>query len=497
MKKKKYAMGTSVKNQIETPVTEAQKIRLMGGEALYEAKSDPWINALDIAGKTAMQAGLSVALPQMGMNPQAANLIQSGAMGLDQGLSGGFAMGGQIPGGIPVEIEGKEMVQMPGQQSAMEAVGPSHENGGIKLSLPEGTEIFSDRVKIDGVSMSDRKKKRDKKSMKLEDLMEMSMSDSLLKSTQDLTTENNQIEETKDQQLQQFITDLLPQKEEISKHATDPVVGGDPSVNPFTVVGGEQYLEGQKSQAAMNFNNFLKSAGGYANENANYAPTLGDSISLGGSAISTFAPYFNTLKNRSQDTPNQNFFTDYGNDALERIEESKGYVDQNKEQALSDSQYQSNATQNNLRNSARGVNQLRALDIANKTTTDRANNQIYTQFANQMMQILHQQAGVENQQDQVFMGAEAQVDLSNRQDNDNFSTQLGADKSNIGYGLQHIGKDVNQIKYKGDSIESIDNQEEQAKQNEVFMQFLQKALENYTKVQGNPQGKTQGNVKVN
>lgn len=50
--------------------------------------------------------------------------------------------------GIPnIEIEGKEHVLLPNGMSE-EVQGNSHDNGGIPLNLPEGTKIFSEKLKI-------------------------------------------------------------------------------------------------------------------------------------------------------------------------------------------------------------------------------------------------------------------------------------------------------------------------------------------------------------
>ena len=48
-----------------------------------------------------------------------------------------------------VEIEGGEFIQLPNFDTE-HAEGPSHERGGIKTSLPEGTRVYSDHLKPDG-----------------------------------------------------------------------------------------------------------------------------------------------------------------------------------------------------------------------------------------------------------------------------------------------------------------------------------------------------------
>lgn len=67
-----------------------------------------------------------------------------------------YAMGGNVP----VELEGGESGVMPnGQDFSVE--GPSHAQGGVPMELPEGTDIFSDRIKMPGTkkTYSDLNKK--------------------------------------------------------------------------------------------------------------------------------------------------------------------------------------------------------------------------------------------------------------------------------------------------------------------------------------------------
>lgn len=58
-----------------------------------------------------------------------------------------MAYGGMIPGGIPnAELEKQEVVQSP-QGDMMKVNAPSHAQGGIDVSLPTGSRVFSDKLK--------------------------------------------------------------------------------------------------------------------------------------------------------------------------------------------------------------------------------------------------------------------------------------------------------------------------------------------------------------
>jgi len=85
-----------------------------------------------------------------------------------------YAMGGDIPGnGIPVELEGGESGIMPNGQD-FNVEGPSHAQGGVPMELPEGTDVFSDRLKQKGTNKtySDLNKQISNKMSKFKKTME-------------------------------------------------------------------------------------------------------------------------------------------------------------------------------------------------------------------------------------------------------------------------------------------------------------------------------------
>lgn len=174
--------------------------------------------------------------------------------------------------------------------------------------------------------------------------------------------------------------------------------------------------------------------------------SLGDAIGLAGQYKSTFDPMKNTLANRAGDTPNINPYENYGKDGLAKLDQSKQYVNQIRDQQLKALQLATNANVSRGRNSARGINTMRALDIASALQAQGANSQIYQQFAQAMQGILSQEAGFENQQDAMVMQGRATQDANDRADRDNFFSQMARDISTRGTGIQQIGKTVNDIK---------------------------------------------------
>ena len=88
---------------------------------------------------------------------------------------------------------------------------------------------------------------------------------------------------------------------------------------------------------------------------------------------------------------------------------------------------------------------MRALDLAANLQSDLAENDLNLGYDEQLMNLMLNEAQMENVQDQVVMQGEQARDLADRQDLANYYTQLGRDKATIGEGLQETGKDLNQI----------------------------------------------------
>lgn len=63
-----------------------------------------------------------------------------------QGNGSNYAHGGMHKGMPNAEVEKQEMMRMP-DGSTSQVNGPSHENGGVAVNIPTGTQIFSDRLK--------------------------------------------------------------------------------------------------------------------------------------------------------------------------------------------------------------------------------------------------------------------------------------------------------------------------------------------------------------
>jgi len=139
-----------------------------------------------------------------------------GRGGYDKWIAAGspkLAYGGRATSGI--EVEGEEVVQPPGG-NAREVSGPSHAQGGVDLDVPDGTKIYSDRIKIDNKTMAQRKLSRERQMNKLGKLAKANPFDKLLQGTIQRTTEVAKMEEEKDMAIQKIASaNVAPPAEEV------------------------------------------------------------------------------------------------------------------------------------------------------------------------------------------------------------------------------------------------------------------------------------------
>lgn len=465
---------------IDNPATDLYENQISMAKAMNKGSKNPWANAFNIFGGLAQQVGGSMMEKGIANGDGADGKgitgflnKNSGSINSGMNLLSAFSQMMAYGGGVnnkAVEVEGEEVGETPNGE-LLNFQGPSHEKGGIPIALPEGTEIYSKRIRVDGVSMADRKKNREKKSMTLESLFEKNSTDALLKNSLSRTKDNNQVEEDADNKIQAVVKQLL--EGNTDKHAWGTPIGPNKFPKPVDFNAGflpdyvaapdltGLYGNGLEIDPSLEDNGYSNKdiVPGAVTNPATKTPnskfnlndvfgniTPGDTIGMVGNLISTFGPMRNTKENRATDTPNINAFKDYGKDGLAVLDTSKKYVNQVREQKLKDLELARTGAVKRNSNSARGINTVRALNLASDAGINNAQEETYNSFAEQMMAILGQEAGMENQQDSMVMQGEQARDLADRQDKDNYYTQLGQDIATKGTGLQEIGKDVNSMK---------------------------------------------------
>ena len=173
----KRQRASNIPNQIESPDQAIADNNIRLSKAQQKAMSNPLTQGLDIFGNIAMQVGSSMMSKGIsagegvdgkgiaGFLNNNQNFINTLLGGLNAGAS--FATGG-VAGNKQINAEGGEVIETPGGQP-QELQGASHEQGGIDMTVPSGTEIYSDRlVGADGKTMAERKKLREKQISKIE-----------------------------------------------------------------------------------------------------------------------------------------------------------------------------------------------------------------------------------------------------------------------------------------------------------------------------------------
>ena len=532
-------------NSIETPDEAIAQNELNLSKAL--AKSENGLtNTLDFLGAAGLQIGTSMmSKGSLGENPSGLEkaLFNNkdsiiGALNI-LGGSSQFAKGGTI-GNPKVEVEGQEVAELPNGQVG-EFQGPSHEDGGIKMNLPEGTDIYSKRIKVEGKTMAERKLARERKIESLMKLIEKNPLDKTLKQTLKKVQENNDFLDEKDMLIQNTLHSYnqgikrayggtLEDEEEDDEELNDDfsyadytddeeeeddfyyddeeeesedesymyeeeeedyddedeeneeeykmggtvkkyLTGGlildedtDPRNNSSNYVDLNSVIDPLtlsilKNKNILDVNNITKTVEptdsgvekstttpekeGFSLDNLFENISLGDAIGMAGSLKGAYTGKKNTLANRASDNPNINYFKDYGKEGLETLKGAKGVFQSTRDANLEDINRERTGIIKRNNNSARGINTQRALNLASDSKITDAKNKVYQDYANKLSSMLLKQSDLENQQDLRVMAGEAQRDMNDRKDKDNFYTQLGIDEQSIATGIQKFGKNLN------------------------------------------------------
>ena len=524
-------------NSIETPDEAIAQNELNLSKAL--AKSENGLtNTLDFLGAAGLQIGTSMmSKGSLGENPSGLEkaLFNNkdsiiGALNI-LGGSSQFAKGGTV-NNPRVEVEGQEVAELPNGQVG-EFQGPSHEDGGIKMNLPEGTDIYSKRIKVEGKTMAERKLSRERKIQSLQRLIEKNPLDKTLRDTLKKIQENNDFLDEKDMLIQNTLHSYnqgikrayggtLEDEEEDDEELNDDFsyadyiedeeeeddfyyddeeesedesymyedeeedyddedeedeeeykMGG--TVKKFALGGPIPVFSSKVNPLIHNIVNSYILGNDPLTQNIvdtsdrpGVEPTdsgvektttpekegfnlnklfgdisLGDAIGMAGSLKGAYTGKKNTLANRASDNPNINYFKNYGKEGLETLKGAKGVFQSTRDANLEDINRQRTSIVKRNNNSARGINTQRALNLASDSKITDAKNKVYQDYATKLSSMLLKQSNLENQQDLRVMTGEAQRDMNDRKDKDNFYTQLGIDEQSIATGIQKFGKNLN------------------------------------------------------
>jgi hypothetical protein len=395
------------------------------------------------------------------------------------------AYGGEF-GKNNIEVEGEEVVETPnGQVSKMK--GPSHENGGINLSVPDGTKIFSDRIQVDGKTMQQRKVSRERVENRIRKAIGKDPTSNIAKNTLKRTIETNEMEEAKDMAIQKSVASIMSGQPMIgtSNEEEKFAFGGASGDEPYFDKTGWHYPKGKKyalpntmsstptgEDLFHNNQDFLeglnpthpdyvdpstprvtdtpyspsKDTSNPITESNGLDLTAGDYVGLAGNAFNAIAPIINTIKNAEGNKPNVNRFRGFGRKALEANDTAQNLAAKAKGYAMTDLNTSKNSSFSRNRNSAQSVNTVRALDIATDMASDKAANNVNTNYVKESMSLLGQRASLENQKDAAEMKGETARDTEDKADRDNFYSNMAQNLVNAGTNVQGIGRSLNTAK---------------------------------------------------
>lgn len=172
---------TNVSNGIWTPKQYTDRLEKDRKATLPQEQVAPYINPKDYRQDAVWQR-------------------QSGAYG----NAGEFKMGGKMcypDGGMMpnAELEKQEVMQFP-NGSTDQVNGPTHKNGGVPVSIPAGTQIYSDRLKMPGTKKTFAKLAEKYKTNKEEKVLSDDKANSTAKKTAEL------IAQVKKQKLDELFT---------------------------------------------------------------------------------------------------------------------------------------------------------------------------------------------------------------------------------------------------------------------------------------------------
>lgn len=476
--KKKYANGTqgvSVNNYMQSPSDALVQNDLMRAKATAESELNPWAIGVEMGSAFLAQAAGSGKLGELvGKKPE---------MDFADGSSG-------VPNPGAVEVEGEEAFETPsGQTGTFD--GPSHEEGGMLMDvtpqdgvatedeIPEGTKVYSDRILFDGKTMAERKEAREKSFAKIEKLLAADKTDMALKNSHSRRAKAIEMEDAQDLQFQE-LAGAFKQAREMAYGTGEEGIeyaGGTPGVmgpeeyqpapnftNNFGDTIPSQMGPEVEPASAIGFDSLINSFGdasaqenlkGYestvnqelitSENDSMYMPTAGDALGMIGNLQSTFSPLQDALNSRVGDLPNTNQFKDYGKEALATNGRAEQFAATQRAVNERNLASESRSAKISGRNGARGINQKRAMDLAVSAQTSQAQGSAEAQYANQMMQLMGERAGLQNDADLKRMTGAQAKELADIQDRDRGNSAISKARASKGEGFQRMGKDLNEI----------------------------------------------------
>ena len=144
--------------------------------------------------------------------------------------------------------------------------------------------------------------------------------------------------------------------------------------------------------------------------------TSGDILGIAGNVVKANRAHKDTLSEIATSLPNVNSFDGFGQNALQTLQGNAGLLQQMYDPSTQQLRGRTNANMAQSRGSARGVNQMRAMDLANIQAENQAQAQLNTAHAGQVVANNNTIAQQQNLIDQAEMKGAADKRLADQQD---------------------------------------------------------------------------------
>jgi hypothetical protein len=175
-------------------------------------------------------------------------------------------------------------------------------------------------------------------------------------------------------------------------------------------------------------------------------PGVGDLTKMVGNYLGMTAGIKTAAEQRSTDITHTNVYKNAGKESQKLLDNAKQGIETSKAQAIVKATDVSRGGKRGGRNSARGVNQMRAMDWLYDSALQQQVADISAKAAEQMSGIDVQKSSVAMNADQLKGQGEYQAAMANEAAKDAYYTALGQGRKDFATGLQQTGKDLNAMK---------------------------------------------------
>jgi hypothetical protein len=175
-------------------------------------------------------------------------------------------------------------------------------------------------------------------------------------------------------------------------------------------------------------------------------PGIGDAVKLFGNYLGMTSGIKTANEQRATDIPFQNVYKNAGEEAQRMLDNAKQGIETGKAQAIVKANTNARSSKKGARNSARGVNQMRAMDWLYDSALNQQTADIMAKASEQMAGIDVQKSGVSMNADQLKGQGEWQRVVADAAAKDAYYTALGLGRKDFATGVQQSGKDLNDMK---------------------------------------------------